>query len=66
MPLSAGFEVDMDWFLIISLWILSLFGAVFFGHETARIVHKMDKEYIELSDNEKLHACHDVIAGFQQ
>lgn len=42
-----------------------MIGTFFAGHETARIVHGMDKEYLVISSNEKLKTCQDVIARFE-
>jgi hypothetical protein len=53
---------DTKWILAYA-WILSLIGAVFAGHETARIVHGMDREIIALKQNEQLQNCHRIKTG---
>ena len=65
MPPLLAFEVFMKW-IITYVWILSLMGAIFCGHEIARIVHKMDKEHFELVANEKIKNCNEMVARFEQ
>lgn len=45
--------------------VTAIFGvACFFGgHETARIIHGMDREIINLKNNKKLQACHSLLVG---
>lgn len=45
------------------MWLFSLIAVYFGAHEVTRMVHKMDKEIIQLQQQEKLEQCHRVIAG---
>lgn len=62
MPKSGGIEIFwsfMDKFLIGMIWILSLFGAVFAGHEGAIMKHNLDRQVA----NDRLQRCQSVLVG---
>lgn len=53
-------KTDSDYFWIILYgWILTIFGAVFAGHEVAIMKHKIDRDVA----NAKLQACNRIITG---
>jgi hypothetical protein len=46
-------------FLIFGIWILSVIGSAFFGHEAALMLHRIDKEVANI----KLQNCHQALVG---
>lgn len=50
---------DIFW-IAIYCWIITLFGAVFMGHEIAVMNHRMDQD----SANSKLMSCNRILSGY--